>query len=563
MRPHKRPCFFYSFVTFIRTVFTLLCLFSTILFAIIGVLWARPDAGQDIETRNGIGMKMNRFAKIYLCLAVLLLLLLGASASAETTVTFSPENPKMGEYVDVTVTPGRQGAVGVRYELSTSKGVVFKDKDKELSKHYTASFRPREQGTYTLTAIVSYGKKDEESVSITIPVSGTAEIQEGSDVLYSQKDGWWHDKTYSKKHHRSLEKAGCAIFTLSHVLQRMGFTGEEVMPDKLATKYSGMYIEGRGTDNERLLMTAGENFGFQTHHDLIESESELKIWLNQGCRFSFMIVIGHIALADGLSEDGTKVHVVDSAPGATAERIKKATMYIQKDNGIFAAVASPEEPKYLVDEENARVYELKFTAVEGNITGGYVSTVEVDDETGDVTITNKKPVTNIEVEKVWAGDITAGEATMVLYQVTGKKGASFTDGNGKKKDGITKPIPYGSMAFVIGITDKQYYIAWKDSFGFINKESAELLPVSEDSFRTGLITLNGKTAGTSPITVRKEPSAKAKSIGEWKPGTPVAVISEKGDFYFVEGKGLRGWVNQKFLKLEGEKNDGQKVDEGE
>ena len=119
MRPHKRPCFFYSFVTFIRTVFTLLCLFSTILFAIIGVLWARPDAGQDIETRNGIGMKMNRFAKIYLCLAVLLLLLLGASASAETTVTFSPENPKMGEYVDVTVTPGRQGAVGVRYELST------------------------------------------------------------------------------------------------------------------------------------------------------------------------------------------------------------------------------------------------------------------------------------------------------------------------------------------------------------------------------------------------------------------------------------------------------------
>ena len=97
---------------------------------------------QDIEHGNGIGMKMNRFTKIYLCLAVLLLLLLGASASAETTVTFSPEKPKMGEYVDVTVTPGREGAVGVRYELSTSKGVVFKDKDKKTTKHYTASFRP-------------------------------------------------------------------------------------------------------------------------------------------------------------------------------------------------------------------------------------------------------------------------------------------------------------------------------------------------------------------------------------------------------------------------------------
>ena len=116
--------------------------------------------------------------------------------------------------------------------------------------------------------------------------------------------------------------------------------------------------------------------------------------------------------------------------------------------------------------------------------------------------------------------------------------------------GVRSPINYSLRSF-------------DDKGKFHDKESAELLPVSEDSFRTGLITLNGKTAGTSPITVRKEPSAKAKSIGEWKPGTPVAVISEKGDFYFVEGKGLRGWVNQKFLKLEGEKNDGQKVDEGE
>ena len=194
-------------------------------------------------------MNMKRFTKFILCLAMLVLLLLGASASAETTVTFSPENPKMGEYVDVTVTPGREGAVGVRYELSTSQGTVFKDKEKEFTKHYTASFRPREETKYTLTAIISYGKKDVETVSVTIPVSGSVPVQEGPDVLYSQKDGWWHDKVYSKKHHRSLEKAGCAIFTLSHALQHMGVTGDEVLPDKLGTKYSGMYIEGRGTDN--------------------------------------------------------------------------------------------------------------------------------------------------------------------------------------------------------------------------------------------------------------------------------------------------------------------------
>jgi SH3-like domain-containing protein len=82
-------------------------------------------------------------------------------------------------------------------------------------------------------------------------------------------------------------------------------------------------------------------------------------------------------------------------------------------------------------------------------------------------------------------------------------------------------------------------------------------------FTTGLVSLNGKTAGTSPVTVRKEPSAKAKSIGEWKPGTPVAVISQQGDFCLVEAKGLRGWVNNKYLALEGANSDGQKVDKGE
>ena len=171
-----------------------------------------------------------------------------------------------------------------------------------------------------------------------------------------------------------------------------------------------------------------------------------------------------------------------------------------------------------------------------------------------------------EAQRVNTRDLqwtTDGADAPQLALITGKKGASFTDGNGKKKDGISKPIPYGTMVFVIGMTDKQFYIPWKDSYGFISRESAELLPVSQDSFRTGLISLNGKTAGTSPITVRKEPSAKAKSIGEWKPGTPVAVLYDKGEFYFVEGKGLRGWVHQKYLKLEGEENDGQKVDEGE
>ena len=106
-------------------------------------------------------MKMTRFWKSLLCLAVLLLAMSCASACAEVKLSFSPENPRKGDYVDVTVTPEREGYTEIRYELSTPDGVVYKydSKKEKPSAHLTASFRPREEAVYTLTATVVYGKK--------------------------------------------------------------------------------------------------------------------------------------------------------------------------------------------------------------------------------------------------------------------------------------------------------------------------------------------------------------------------------------------------------------------
>ena len=43
----------------------------------------------------------------------------------------------------------------------------------------------------------------------------------------------------------------------------------------------------------------------------------------------------------------------------------------------------------------------------------------------------------------------------------------------------------------------------------------------------------------------------------------MAVLGQDGEFYLVEGKGLRGWIHNKYLTLEGADNDGQKIDKGE
>ena len=97
---------------------------------------------------------MTRFLKPIFTLTLLLLLLTAASALADPTLTFTPETPRVGDYVDVTVTPGREGVVAVRYELSTPDSVVYRfdEKNEKDSFHCIASFRPREEAVYTLTA---------------------------------------------------------------------------------------------------------------------------------------------------------------------------------------------------------------------------------------------------------------------------------------------------------------------------------------------------------------------------------------------------------------------------
>ena len=153
-------------------------------------------------------------------------------------------------------------------------------------------------------------------------------------MVYSQKDGWWADKQYR---HSNLGKSGCAIFTLTHALERMGKTGEEILPENLAVKYAYCLIKGEGTSNELLINTAAKYFGFSTRGALYVEKKQILELLSQGALFSFSIVTGHIALVTGASEDGTMISVVDSAPQATFERIKNASQYYRLRSGMFRA----------------------------------------------------------------------------------------------------------------------------------------------------------------------------------------------------------------------------------
>ena len=510
---------------------------------------------------------MNRFFKLILCLAVLLLMLAGVSATAESTLVFSPENPKAGDYVDVTVRPDREGAVSVRYELSTPAGFVYKSKAKDLSTHFTASFRPREEAVYTLTAVIVYGKKDTETVSVDIPVSGTAPQQEGPDVVYSQKDGWWRKVMYKGK--ESLEKGGCAIFTLSHLLQRLGNTGDGLQPGILASKNSRFYVQG-GTDNGGLITNAAATYGFVTESELIESEHEIASALRRGDMFSFSIVTGHIAMADGISEDGTKVHIVDSAAGATFERKDrwkiKGHIYYQKEDGSFAeAMTADELPGirwfFETGEYGGMGYwmDLPYCAHKG-MRLVRLPWIRADLGSGLQPVSLEYSGTLIsrvsngsEGFRVASKDLewtTEGADGPRIAVVTSKKGAKLLDGDGKPLEQFKNPVYAGAMFTVLSVEKDLVYVYWKECFCYLSRKNVDLLPVSQESFATGIVSMNGKTAGTAKVTARNNPKSNALRVTEWTIGTPVAVVEAGNEYSLVEGKGYRGWIQNKYLTLD-------------
>ena len=78
----------------------------------------------------------------------------------------------------------------------------------------------------------------------------------------------------------------------------------------------------------------------------------------------------------------------------------------------------------------------------------------------------------------------------------------------------------------------------------------DLLPVQQEAFATGIVSMNGKTAGTAKVTVRNTPKGNGIRVTEWTIGTPVAVVETGKEYTLVEGKGYRGWIQNKYLTLD-------------
>ncbi|MBR3795105.1 MAG: SH3 domain-containing protein [Clostridia bacterium] len=217
---------------------------------------------------------------------------------------------------------------------------------RELPAAYdTVSYRAKESGEYRLVAAVQNAQGNQIRCEKRFTVLSDMQSDDGV-ILYSQKDGWWLDKKYGRS---NLDQSGCAIFTLSAALRILGFDSEGTGAQLLAKTYP-MYLTESGTVTENLLAAAARDFGFTAGRDRMKNKDEIVQQFHEGAVFSFSVASGHIALAAGLSEDGTKVKILDSAPSATYERIEGARLYYIDEQGGFAAANT------LWDIPSARYY---------------------------------------------------------------------------------------------------------------------------------------------------------------------------------------------------------------
>ena len=516
-----------------------------------------------------------------------LLLAAAPVALGETSVTVAPESPRAGDYVEVTVSPDRENPDSVSYALFYGPDLekVFSGKGIQ---RYSAWCRLRKEGIYTLQVTVACGK-EKETASVEIHVSGEAPSQEGTDVIYSQKDGWWKKKKYASS---ELQTSGCAIFTMSHALQRMGYTGLEVTPEELAKHYV-FYRSGEGTWNEGLVNKLGEEYDFLSQKELLTSTKEITAALRRGDCFSFSIADRHIALADGISEDGTKVHIVDSAPGATFERIrnKEAIFYLSED-GTFTQASAPDDlpgirwffetqeyggMEYWMDIEYCALRGMRLIRkpwLKADLGEGLKG---VGVEYAGALIT--KVTRDGKTVRVPTRDLVLTGKDGALPQValvTAKNGTFLLDGNGKRlknRSNANYRIRRMEMVLMLDSGEDSVYVCWDNVYGYLNAKDITVLTASAENFRTGIITQNGNTSGGSQVTVHLNPDRKSTGLFLWKTGTPVAVVEKQDSYYLVEAKGCRGWIHEKYILLdgqegsenntEGSQENGQEIDKGE
>ena len=479
---------------------------------------------------------------------LLLCLLLPRAVLAETGIAPDKAAYALGEPVRLTVTGDRE-IRACRYTVALDDETVFAQKKDD--RHTDVYYLPDRPGVYRADAEITFTDKSKASVSCWFRVLDLPALA-APDSLYSQKDGSWKNVKYGTE---EMETSGCAIFTLSNALHFLGLTGEETEPAALASRY-GFCLNDGATVNARLIRHAAQDYGFLTQEALVTSQDAVRDLFRDGAVFTFSVARGHIAFACELSEDGTKVRIVDSAPSATMDRIRSSPLYLREEDGSFSTVVDlevlPGAKYYLTTGQYGGLtywLDLSYVAKRGvRIIAPYWLTVST--ENGD------EPAKLSALGTVSSTVILDGQETSVptgalswrreagapkAAWVTGGKDAEVADSGGAKIGKAAR----GTLLPLIAEEEDRLLVRFEDRPGYLSKEDAQAVSIPPETYREGILHVKGTVTGKSKVSCRRSPLENSVRIGQWPTGTKVLLLAEQDGYFLAEADGLRGWVSAK------------------
>ena len=496
-----------------------------------------------------------KFSCRRLFLWILPLMLCVTFAMAEETLTCSESVCAVGDTVHFTL-KAEEGATTCIYRMQRNGKQIFESP--KADSHFEGAWRPDSAGSYVFSAEITYKDKHKSTAECAFEVENLPEdsvLEEEVSPIYSQKDGTWAQVAYRKS---DLETSGCAIFTLSHALHALGFTGEETEPATLAKTYAHCLVVG-GTNNGRLVREAAEAFGFATEKNLIKNKTKIVELLQDGSVFSFSVVTGHIALVRGLSADGKKVLIYDSAPTATFERMKKSKLYHLNSNGEMRPVSDLSDIPGAIYYFETQHYggleyylDLSYVANRGiRLIQPYWLHLNQEGLKTPVELVTFGTVESIiEVDgvkqTVCTRDLTwqTDGCEMQAAYIPGKKAVNLRDAEGKRLARLSGC----TVLPVLSISEEKICVRYEGSRGYLARGDAELVAIDEGSAPVAVLTLNGSTTGKAKIKARYTPAGSIATY--WTVGTRVAIVGEEEDYFMVEADGKRYWIQKEYLTME-------------
>ncbi len=151
-------------------------------------------------------------------------------------------------------------------------------------------------------------------------------------------------------------------------------------------------------------------------------------------------------------------------------------------------------------------------------------------------------------ELKFPGNVSSDKRIASIYAP--KTGKCSLREKASDKGELIQKCKAGRLVVVLEYRWKWSKILCEGQTGYVLTACLEFHPADEAPIGQGVLHYNGKTTGRRVFAIRNAADSQSAVVGDWRIGAQVLVFAKKGVWYEIEADGQRGWVRDKYLKMD-------------